>query len=238
MLWAFRALADVITDQMRKLRPPSGTHGSLGVNSQRGRQTSIQQLRQQHTTAAFQQAPHARPSYCRSVCDVRRLMTTELLCRRDDIDVPVDWADGAAAQHIAWGIGWLCEDARASWPNVKYSVEYSMFAADDVTEAKRARCRALRCPCGAWALLPGPARLLARPDIGRCRLSRIMFLPKPHNAQCMVTWLAPEWKGIRAKMRVHPHELLAAGSSSSDPTFSRLHRSLKLAVGQVLAHTR
>lgn len=58
----------------------------------------------------------------RSICDVRRLIATELLCRCDDIDLLVDWVGRAAVQPSVWGISWLCGYARGSWLNAMYSL--------------------------------------------------------------------------------------------------------------------
>ena len=80
------------------------------------------------------------------------------------------------------------------------------FAEADVTVAKEARRRALHCPCGAWALIPGPARLFAREY---CQMPSCRGHVSPEAAQCAMhgDLASPEWNGTRAKMRALPHEI-------------------------------
>ena len=94
------------------------------------------------------------PGQCdsRSICDVRRLIATELLCRCDDIDLLVDWVGRAAVQPSAWSIGGLCGYARGSGLIAMVSMRpTSPWRRGE--GAKEARCRALHIvcvECGVW----------------------------------------------------------------------------------------
>lgn len=132
----------------------------------------------------------------RSTCDVRRLIPTELLCRRHDVGLPVNWVGGAAVHGALTG----CMEMR------ELVAECPACPEVDVTLAKEARRRALHCPCGAWALIPGPARRFARQY---CQIPSCRGHVSPEAAQCAMHGdrASPEWKGTRAKMSALPHEI-------------------------------